>query len=46
MTSGEVEVFITLNDSQAAAHLYRLLPLEIELIERNDIANTGFFEDN
>ena len=38
MTSGEVEVIITLNDSQAAAHLYTLLPLEMELIERNDFA--------
>lgn len=38
MTAGDVEVLITLNDSQAAADLYRKLPLEMELIERNDFA--------
>jgi len=38
MTSGEVEVVITLNSSRAAADLVSMLPLEMELIERNDFA--------
>lgn len=38
MTAGEVEVIITLNDSRAAADLAGMLPLELELIERNDFA--------
>ncbi len=38
MTSGEVEVLITLNDSKAAADFVRMLPLELTLIERNDFA--------
>lgn len=37
-SSGEVEVIITLNDSRAAADLVSMLPLELELIERNDFA--------
>lgn len=38
LTAGEVEVIITLNDSRAAADLAGMLPLELELIERNDFA--------
>ena len=38
MTAGEVEVIITLNDSRAAADLAGMLPLELELIERNGFA--------
>lgn len=38
MTAGDVEVLITLNDSIAAEELYQMLPLEMELIERNDFA--------
>ena len=34
MTAGEAEIYITLNDSQAAAALAQMLPLEMELIER------------
>ena len=34
MTAGETEIYITLNDSQAAASLVQMLPLEMELIER------------
>ena len=34
MTAGEAEIYITLNDSQAAAALAQMLPLETELIER------------
>ena len=34
MTVGETEIYITLNDSQAAAALAQMLPLETELIER------------
>lgn len=34
MTVGETEIYITLNDSQAAAALTQMLPLEMELIER------------
>ena len=34
MTAGEAELYITLNDSQAAAALAQMLPLEMELIER------------
>lgn len=34
MTAGETEIYITLNDSQAAAALAQMLPLEMELIER------------
>lgn len=34
MTAGETEIYITLNDSQAAAALAQMLPLETELIER------------
>ena len=38
MTSGDVEVIITLNDSQAAADFAGMLPMELKLIERNDFA--------
>lgn len=38
MTAGDVEVLITLNDSAAALDLYEKLPLEMELIERNNFA--------
>lgn len=38
MTAGEVEVIITLNDSRVAADLAGMLPLELELIERNGFA--------
>lgn len=38
MTAGEVEVIFTLNDSRAAADLAGMLPLELELIERNGFA--------
>lgn len=38
MTAGDVEVLITLNDSKAAADLVAMLPLEMELIERNSFA--------
>lgn len=38
MTSGDVEVLITLNDSQAAADFAKMLPLELTLIERNGFA--------
>lgn len=38
MTAGDVEVMITLNDSQAAADFAGMLPLELSLIERNDFA--------
>ena len=38
MTSGEVEVLITLNDTRSAADLAAMLPLELELIERNGFA--------
>ena len=38
LTAGEVEVIITLNDSRAAADLAGMLPLELELIERNGFA--------
>ena len=38
MISGEVEVLITLNDSQAAADFASMLPLELTLIERNGFA--------
>lgn len=38
MTAGDVEVLITLNDSKAAADLLAMLPLEMELIERNSFA--------
>lgn len=38
MTSGDVEVIITLNDSRAAAELAGMLPLELTLIERNGFA--------
>ena len=34
MTVGETEIYITLNDSQAATALAQMLPLEMELIER------------
>ena len=34
MTAGETEIYITLNDSQAAAALAQMLPLEMELIKR------------
>ena len=34
MTAGETELYITLNDSQAAAALAQMLPLEMELIKR------------
>ena len=34
MTAGETEIYITLNNSQAAATLAQMLPLETELIER------------
>lgn len=37
-TAGDVEVLITLNDSKAAADLVAMLPLEMELIERNSFA--------
>ena len=38
LTAGDVEVIITLNDSRAAADLAGMLPLELELIERNGFA--------
>ena len=38
MTAGDTEVVITLNDSGAAAELFQMLPLEMELIERNGFA--------
>ena len=38
MTAGGTEVRITLNDSQAAADLTAMLPLELELIERSRFA--------
>lgn len=38
MTAGDVEVLITLNDSQAAADFAGMLPLELTLIERNSFA--------
>ena len=38
LTAGEEEVIITLNDSRAAADLAGMLPLELELIERNGFA--------
>lgn len=38
MTSGDVEVMITLNDSWAAVDLANMLPLEMTLIERNEFA--------
>lgn len=38
MTSGDVEVVITLNDSRAAADFAGMLPLELTLIERNGFA--------
>ena len=34
MTADKTEIYITLNDSQAAAALAQMLPLETELIER------------
>ena len=38
MTAGDTEVLITLNDSQAAAELAGMLPLEMTLIERDSFA--------
>ena len=38
MSSGDVEVTITLNDSRAAAELAAILPLRLHLIERNGFA--------
>ena len=38
MTSGDVEVLITLNGSKAAADFADMLPLELTLIERNGFA--------
>ena len=38
MTAGDVEVVITLNGSRAAADFARMLPLELNLIERNGFA--------
>ena len=38
MTAGDVEVWITLNGSQAAAEFAQMLPLELTLIERNSFA--------
>lgn len=38
MTAGDVEVVITLNDSQAAADFVGMLPLELTLIERSGFA--------
>lgn len=38
VTAGEVEVIVTLNDSEAAADLVQMLPLELTLIERNSFA--------
>ncbi len=38
MTAGDVEIFITLNDSRAAADFAGMLPLELTLIERNSFA--------
>lgn len=38
MTAGEIEVLITLNDTRSAADLAAMLPLELELIERNGFA--------
>ena len=38
MTTGDVQVLITLNDSKAAADFVKMLPLELTLIERNNFA--------
>lgn len=38
ITTGDVEVYITLNSSRAAADLVAMLPLELTLIERNGFA--------
>lgn len=38
MTSGDVEVVITLNNSRAAADFAGMLPLKLTLIERNSFA--------
>ena len=42
MTAGETELYITLNDSQAAAALAQMLPFETELIERAYFAKGMF----
>lgn len=42
MTAGEAEIYITLNDSQAAAALAQMLPLEMDLIERAYFAKGMF----
>ena len=42
MTAGEAEIYITLNDSQAAAALAQMLPFETELIERAYFAKGMF----
>ena len=38
LTAGDIEVVITLNDSQAAADFTGMLPLELTLIERSSFA--------
>lgn len=38
MATGDIEILITLNDSKAASDLVSMLPLEMELIERNGFA--------
>ncbi len=38
LTAGDVEIVITLNDSQAAADLAGMLPLELTLVERSSFA--------
>lgn len=38
ITAGDVEVYVTLNGSRAAADLAAMLPLELTLIERNEFA--------
>lgn len=38
ITAGKIEVIVTLNDSNAAADLAGMLPLELTLIERNSFA--------
>lgn len=42
LTAGETKIYITLNNSQAAAALAQMLPLEMELIERSYFAKGMF----
>jgi len=41
VTAGEMELFITLNNSKAAEDLMKMLPLRLQTIERNRFAK-GF----